>query len=167
VSYSTNSGTTWTHAALTFPAAATGSPCVTWDASRSLFVLSVILSTGEVAWSTSPTGATWQAFRHTAALAIPVASIAGSESAGIAVLGSTWVVPYATDPLAVGNFVMGIMMSIDGGASWRTITGKEKLNNCIRARCLAIGNRYAIVSEAGAIFGGDVVCSDLANSVSA
>lgn len=164
VSWSTDSGATWNTASLTTPATAVGLPYVTWDASRSVYVATVVLSSGAVAWSTSSTGASWQAWRRTTFSAIDASMLGpiSTEQCGLAVFGSTWVIPRV-----VGNpnhNYAALAISLDAGGTWRALGGGEKLPTYNFLRCLPCYGRIAIVASGGVVLCGDATADDLTNS---
>src|SRR5512147_1311564 len=169
VSYSTDSGLTWTHAAasISTPALWIGTLNVSWCPALSKFVVSGLLSTGTMFWSTSSTGASWTAWAYTAQIISNPSnySPSGRAAIGICSVGNTLVAPYATEPLGPGNFPqVGIAVSTTNGASWRPLPGGVVFPNLSRLRAIALVNRAAIVSRGAVSITGAIAALDKENA---
>ena len=150
IAYSSNSGSTWT--AATYPSipAHLGHLMVTWsELAGGCFIVSGVTATGQLFWSTSTTGSSWQAWKKTQQVAVPPTANSYLLNCGMCAIGSTTLVaPYVTKQ-AYGSDIVGALVSIDSGASWTTIAGTGSFPYCTRIRAMKLGNRAIIVSKNG------------------
>lgn len=166
-SYSNDCGATWTHTTLpALPATATGVLSLSYSMTLDQFICSGLLSSGYMFWSTSPTGASWQAWRRTDVLSMDstITSAGASQTLGIAEVNGTWVAPHVT---GTSNYQVGIVTSFDGGASWRTIPGGARFGGLNYLKAIPCGNRIAIASNDSIAVTGPIGVSNRVNSVSA
>lgn len=166
-SYSTNYGAAWTHATLpALPGLAVGGLSLCYSVALGLFICSGLLSSGHLFWSTSTTGASWQAWRRTNSLAMDASITTASPypTLGIAAVGSVLVAPHVTGTTTPQ---IGIMVSFDAGASWLTIPGGAKFNSTGLSylRAIKFGKRVAISSLDSLSITGPIVAYDRVNSV--
>jgi hypothetical protein len=92
-------------------------PGIAWDASRSVFVMTRYLDTDEIAFATSPTGATWTDFRTTsvgASSALPVVP----RLADICVIDGAWFILRPSNYQGMWGGIYTLLCSLDAGASW-------------------------------------------------
>jgi hypothetical protein len=168
VAYTIDAGVSWTAVALpALPATAVGRLSISWSASSG-FLVSGLLSTGHAYWSTSPTGASWQAWRQTAQVAVaPTATFRGGSTrrvCGMCAIGPVMFCPYVTAQ-PTGIHSAGVMVSVDGGASWRPIEGVGRFEAFDMLRAVPMGNRVAVVSAYAASVSAQAIATDAANSV--
>lgn len=164
IAKSADGGATWATATYPTIPAHVGHLRVTWsDLAGGCFIVSGLTSTGQLFWSTSATGASWQAWRKTAQIAIPPKAKTLVFSCGMCALGSTTLVaPYVTHQANTTD-IIGAMVSIDSGASWTVIPGSGSFPYCTNIRAIPFGNRAAIIGRNGFT----VTPAILANSPSA
>lgn len=167
VAYSTDNGATWTDASLpSLPAAATGFLSISWSSTYG-FIVSGLLTTGECFWSTSSTGASWQAWKKTAQVAVATTAAASYyKGCGICAVGTVLACPYVTAQVT-GTHAAGLLLSADGGASWTAIEGKGDLVDYGKLRAVPFGNRIAVASVGAFCASPCLIANDSSNSVTA
>lgn len=128
VAVSTDNGDSWTWAAYPTHAAAltTAHPCVAYDATRELFVTTIIDTSRDFNYCSSPDGTSWGAW-HT------VPTLGGSHenlfdvSAQIVIVGGTWIIAQPYHPQLNGVQLVRVFASYDGGSSWHDISPAQNI----------------------------------------
>lgn len=166
-SYSSDCGATWTHTTLpALPATAVGVLSLAYSQTLDQFICSGLLSSGYMFWSTSTTGASWQAWRRTdvPSMNSAITTLSASQTLGIAEVAGTWVAPHVT---GASNYQVGIVASFDNGASWRIIPGGARFGGLNYLKAITCGDRIAIASNNSIAITGPIGASNRVNSVSA
>ena len=166
-SYSSDCGATWTHTTLpALPATAVGVLSLAYSPTLNQFICSGLLSSGYMFWSTSATGASWQAWRRTDVVSMnsTIATLSVLQTLGIAEINGTWVAPHVT---GTSGYQIGIVASFDYGASWRVIPGGARFGGLNYLKAIPCGDRIAIASNDSIAITGPVGASNRVNSVSA
>jgi len=162
--YTTSNGASWT--AGNWPSMSgtmSGNLSVSWSPTLSLFIASVQLTTGAVAWTVSPAGSIWQPWRKTPVVISGDANFgAGYRTAGICAVGGVLVCPV----ISSAPCKIGVAVSADSGASWRIVFGGEYAGpNFDRLKAVTVGNRAAIASKDCVTITLPLVGNDKINSV--
>ena len=159
----TSNGASWTEGNWPSVSGVAGNMSVSWSPTLSLFIVSVPLTTGAVAWTVSPTGSIWQPWRKTPVVISSDATFgAGFNTAGMCAVGGVLVCPVISSSLCK----IGVAVSADSGASWRIVNGGEYAGpDFSRLKAIPLGNRAAIVTKNYITITLPLVGNDKINSV--
>ena len=131
------------------------------------FIISGLTTTGQMFWSTSITGSSWQSWKKTSQVAVAPTANVYDLRCGICAIGSSGnvlVCPHVTKQLN-NQDIVGALISIDGGASWVTFSGGVTFPSCENLRAIPVGNRAAITSSYGFTVTPELIISNPVSSV--